>query len=102
MLYPEKDRGVIMTVIELPDDKAEVLRARAARHGLTLESWMRQMADEDIDSEIDPSDPHPLQTVANIVLDAMRPVPPEAFANRPKDGASEHDHYLYGHPKRNS
>ena len=91
-----------MTVIELPDDKAEVLRARAARHGLTLESWMRQMADEDIDSEIDPSDPHPLQTVANIVLDAMRRVPPEAFANRPKDGASEHDHYLYGHPKRNS
>jgi len=91
-----------MTVIELPDDKAEVLRARAARDGLTLQNWMEQMADDNIDSEPDPADPYPLQTVANIVLDAMRRVPPEAFANRPKDGASEHDHYLYGHPKRNS
>ena len=91
-----------MTVIELPDDKAEALRARAARRVLTLERWMQQMADEDIDSEMDPSDPHPMQTVADIVLDAMRSVPPEAFANSPKEGASEHDHYLYGHPKRNS
>jgi hypothetical protein len=102
MLYPGQDRGSIVTVFELPDDRAEALRAKAARRGLTLESWMQQMADEHVDSEINTSDPHPLQTAANIVLDAMRQVPPEAFANRPKDGASEHDHYLYGHPKRNS
>ena len=28
-------------------------------------------------------------------------VPPEEFAKLPKDGADEHDHYLYGSPKRN-
>jgi predicted nucleic acid-binding protein len=27
-------------------------------------------------------------------------VPPEEFAALPKDGASQVDHYLYGHPKR--
>ena len=26
-------------------------------------------------------------------------VPAEVFAQLPKDGASEHDHYLHGHPK---
>jgi len=31
----------------------------------------------------------------------MEGVSPEEFAKLPKDGASEHDHYLYGHPKRN-
>jgi hypothetical protein len=36
-----------------------------------------------------------------VILDNMKDVPPEEFANLPKDGASEHDHYLYGHPKRN-
>jgi hypothetical protein len=32
----------------------------------------------------------------------MKDVPPEEFAMLPKDGAGEHDHYLYGHPKRNA
>ena len=36
-----------------------------------------------------------------VILDNMKGVPPEEFARLPKDGASEHDHYLYGHPKRN-
>jgi len=35
-----------------------------------------------------------------VILDNMKDVPPEEFAKLPKDGASEHDHYLYGHPKR--
>ena len=36
-----------------------------------------------------------------VILDNMKDVPQEEFAQLPKDGASEHDHYLYGHPKRN-
>ena len=91
-----------MTVIELSDDDAAVLQAKAARRGLTLQGWIKKMAEEETGNDLDSADPHPLQTVANIVLDAMRQVPPEAFTNRPKDGASEHDHYLYGHPKRHS
>jgi hypothetical protein len=35
------------------------------------------------------------------MLDNIEGVAPEEFARLPKDGASEHDHYLYGHPKRN-
>jgi hypothetical protein len=35
------------------------------------------------------------------MLDNLKDVPPEEFAALPKDGASQVDHYLYGHPKRN-
>jgi hypothetical protein len=31
----------------------------------------------------------------------MCKVPPEILAAMPKDGAREHDHYIYGLPKRN-
>jgi len=36
-----------------------------------------------------------------VMLDNLKDVPPEEFASLPRDGASQVDHYLYGHPKRN-
>ena len=33
------------------------------------------------------------------IVDNMRDVPPEIVATMPPDGASEHDHYIYGWPK---
>jgi antitoxin component of MazEF toxin-antitoxin module len=33
-----------MTVIELPDDQAAALKARAAAQGLTLEVWFEKLA----------------------------------------------------------
>ena len=35
-----------MTVIEIPDEQAAVLKAKAAAQGLTLEAWIRKLADE--------------------------------------------------------
>jgi len=35
-----------MTVIELSDQQAAALRARAAAQGLTLEAWLKRLADE--------------------------------------------------------
>jgi hypothetical protein len=35
-----------------------------------------------------------------VILDHTKAVPSEAFEKLPKDGASQVDHYLYGHPKR--
>ena len=34
-----------MTIIEIPDDQAAILKARAAARGLTLEAWLRQIAE---------------------------------------------------------
>ncbi|MGC2658457.1 MAG: hypothetical protein WA324_10920 [Bryobacteraceae bacterium] len=36
-----------MTVIELPDDKAAVLKAKASAQGLTLQDWIASLADEE-------------------------------------------------------
>ena len=83
-----------MTVIELPDEQAAALKAKAAAEGLTLEAWLSQLAGAE------PSAEHPLKTAADIVLERMRSVPPEIMATMPKDGASQHDHYIYGWPKR--
>ncbi len=84
-----------MTLIEIPDDQAAALKARAAAQGLTLEDWFKNLAA----SEPAPSET-PLQTAADIILGHMRNVPAEIMARMPEDGASQHDHYLYGWPKK--
>jgi hypothetical protein len=37
-----------MTVIELPDDQAAALRARAAAQGLTLEEWFEKLSGAEV------------------------------------------------------
>jgi hypothetical protein len=83
-----------MTVIELPDDQAAALTAKAAAQGLSLEDWFKSLAFGA------PAPPGGVQSAADIVLEEMRKVPPEVMASLPKDGASQHDHYLYGWPKK--
>jgi hypothetical protein len=35
-----------MTVIEIPDDQATALKARAAEQGFTLKGWLEELANE--------------------------------------------------------
>ena len=58
-----------MTVIELPDEQAAALKAKAKAAGLTLEAWLKQLADAEREP---PPAERPLQTAADIVLDCMR------------------------------
>jgi hypothetical protein len=83
-----------MAVIELPDDQAAALTAKAAAQGLSLEDWFKSLAVET------PAGPGGVQTAADIVLEEMRKVPADLMAALPKDGANQHDHYLYGWPKQ--
>lgn len=41
-----------MTVIELPDDKAALLKAKASSQGLTLQAWITSLADEERHAEL--------------------------------------------------
>jgi antitoxin component of MazEF toxin-antitoxin module len=34
-----------MTVIQIPDEQAALLQAKAAAQGLTLEAWLKKLAD---------------------------------------------------------
>jgi hypothetical protein len=35
-----------------------------------------------------------------VILENMQDVPPEIMATMPEDGASQHDHHIYGWPKK--
>ena len=83
-----------MTVIELPDEQAAMLKAKAAAEGLSLEAWLQKLAQEGRPA----SPPH--RHIADVILDNMRDVPLEVMARMPQDGASQHDHYIYGWPKK--
>jgi hypothetical protein len=80
----------------LSDEQASALQAKAAAEGLSLEEWLRNLVETTEPAAAD----RPLQTAADIILSYMRNVPPEIMASMPKDGASQHDHYIYGVPKR--
>jgi hypothetical protein len=80
--------------IKFSDEQAEVLQAKAAAEGLSVEGWIRKLV------EPKPGVEQPLQAAANIILESMKDVPPEVMAQMPTDGASQHDHYIYGWPKR--
>ena len=83
--------------LTLTDEQATALQAKAAAEGLSLEAWIEKLAEP-----LAPNPPieRPLHTAAQIILDSMKDVPPEIMATMPTDGASQHDHYIYGWPKR--
>jgi hypothetical protein len=43
-----------MTVIEIPDDQAAALKARAAEQGLTLKAWLEKLAMEESQTPLKP------------------------------------------------
>jgi hypothetical protein len=83
-----------MTVIELPDEQAAALKAKAASEGLSLEAWLQKLAEQEHPVS------RPYRHIADVILENMQDVPAEIMAHMPKDGASQHDHYIYGWPKK--
>lgn len=82
-------------MLELADRKEAVLKAKAQARGLSAEQYASQVLDRDLGEE----SPEPFWKAFTSQTEGLSD---EAFAHLPTDGASEHDHYLYGSPKRNS
>ena len=81
--------------IKLSDEEATALQAKAAAEGLSLEEWLKKLAEPE---PITASRPH--RHIADVIVENMRRVPPDIMATMPTDGASQHDHYIYGWPKK--
>lgn len=89
-----------MTVtIELSEEQAEAVEARAAAQGLSVQDWLKQVAERQARTPLQPQPGR--RHISEVIQDNMKDVPPEDLARLPADGASEHDHYIYGWPKRN-
>jgi hypothetical protein len=87
--------------LELPDNKGAALEAKAHAQGVSTEQYVRQIVDRDLEQPTPLPPAQPRRHISEIILDIMSDVPREAFESLPRDGASEHDHYLYGSPKKN-
>ena len=84
-----------MTIIlELPDSKEAALNARALAQGLSAQQFAEQTLNRALE-EGNQDGP-----VWEIFAESRKRIPAEEFAKLPKDGADEHDHYLYGHAKK--
>jgi hypothetical protein len=81
--------------IKLSDEHATALQAKAAAEGLSLEAWLEKLAEQET-----PPASRPHRHIADVIVESMRKVPAEIAATMPKDGASQHDHYIYGWPKK--
>ena len=79
--------------IHLPDEQEAALQAKARAQGLSAEEFARQVLAHELGADSEP--------FWKSFTRRMHSVPDESFEHMPVDGASEHDHYLYGSPKRN-
>ena len=83
-----------------PQEEARLIAIARAK-GVSTGALVREALDKILAGAPDQPEPRLEQRpIWELILDNMKDVPPEEFAKLPKDGASEHDHYLYGHPKR--
>ncbi|MCU1302937.1 MAG: hypothetical protein JWQ87_3221 [Candidatus Sulfotelmatobacter sp.] len=94
-----------ITVPLQPQEEAKLIAIAQAK-GVSPDALVREALDQILDKILadapDQSEEPKLESrpIWEVILDNMKDVPPEEFAKLPRDGASEHDHYLYGHPKR--
>jgi putative addiction module CopG family antidote len=91
--------------IQLPEDlerflQEKVLSGRFAseQDAITEALKILQESEEKITRQVDPTDDNlpPWQRIQQI----MESVPDEVFDRIPTDGSEQHDHYLYGSPRR--
>jgi hypothetical protein len=83
-----------------PQEEAK-LNALAQAKGMSMDALIREALDWIFADGVEPPDEQKddSRPVWEIILDNMKDVPREEFAKVPKDGATEVDHYLYGHPE---
>ena len=82
--------------IHLRDEQQAALAAKAQARGVSAEEYARQVLAAELEADV-----RPRRHISEIIIENMSKVPPEIMARMPKDGASEHDHYIYGWPKKN-
>ncbi len=89
-------------ILELANSKEATLKARAESLGVSAEQYAEQVLSRDLEEPGNSGEAAPQRHISDVIADMMRDVPAEMMAAMPTDGASEHDHYLYGWPKKNS
>jgi len=80
--------------LQLSEEQATALQAKAAAEGLSLEAWIAKIAEPQLSAT------RPHRHIWEIIAENMNNVPDEDWASLPEDGLSQIDHYVYGVTKR--
>ena len=92
-----------MTVsIQLSAEQTALLKAKAQTLGISAEQYAQHVLKEDLEKESAAGAARPIRPISQVIAEIMADTPREELVKLPVDGASEHDHYIYGWPKRNS
>ena len=92
--------------IDIPDQQAAALKAYALARGLTVEQCVVQLVEQaaPLTEESAPLEQEPVRDpkrpIWEVIAERVQALPPEVWERLPEDGASQHDHYIYGLPKR--
>ena len=85
--------------LSLNPEVEKALMARARERGVSLDAYLQDVVAREADAAIQ-SVSQTRRHIGDLIRERMSKVPPEIMAAMPKDGASQHDHYIYGCPKR--
>jgi hypothetical protein len=92
--------------IDLPEEQEAALRAEARAQGIRVEQLLQRLVEERLQPVRFPgsgdAQPPQIEPFWKAFTRRMHALPSDVFERLPPDGASEHDHYLYGSPKRDS
>ena len=80
--------------IDLPADQLAALNAKAGAEGLSAEEYAGELLKQAL------APPAARQPLAARIREIWADTPDAVRAKLPEDGASQHDHYVYGVPKR--
>jgi hypothetical protein len=80
--------------IDLQDDELRLLNAKADAAGLSAAEWASRLLRQAL------APPRAERPLASRIREIWADMPDEVRPKLPSDGASQHDHYIYGAPKR--
>jgi len=81
-------------VVHLPDEQGAALEAKAQSQGLSSEEFAQQVLAHELEANAAP------EPFWKAFTGRIHSLPDDVFEHLPTDAASEHDHYLYGSPRR--
>jgi hypothetical protein len=83
--------------LTIPPELEVKVKQRAQAEGLSVEGWVRRIVEQQLGAA-ESKDNRP---VSEMIRELWADMPDDVRAKLPVDGASQHDHYIYGLPKRN-
>jgi plasmid stability protein len=104
----KKEPKAMTLTIELPDNLSAALKAQASANGISeadfarkvLEQFLKPALTPAADEKVISGESKPRRPLCARIREIWADMPDDVRAKFPADGASQHDHYIYGVPKR--